>query len=468
MAVIAVSAAGAAAEDTRSIRRVEEMNRAAMEDYDILEFDSAKKQLSDALAVVKKAKLDKTKVAARTHMNLGIVYGGGLGDQDTALLEFVSALEIDKDLKLDPAYRSPALQKTFDQARSTTGAGTVEPPVTPPPPAESGLKHNPIEEAPSGAPVLISVRATTEIVDRASQIVLRYRPAGTEAFLSLPMKSGGGAEFQATIPETATRGESVHYFVEAKAATGKVLASAGTVDSPYIISIVKPVSGRPVDEPPDEENPISRQGGGTGSGTGDETGVAKSHPSVHRSFYINVGVGSGLGYVSGETEVSHQAVTCCVAPAPFHVLPEIGFWLSQKLTLSLVGRIGFPLGANVAGAATLAPGGFLRASYVFGRDRGLYVQGGVGAGLIRHTIKLTRTSATANQGDTDTYVSGPLLFSTGTGYILPLGSSGLRFVADLDVIAGIPIVSSLGSGARASKPGMTINGDLSLGIGFAF
>jgi hypothetical protein len=311
-----------------------------------------------------------------------------------------------------------------------------------------------------------------------SQVTLRYRPAGSETFSTVPMRAVGGGEYRGLIPESATRGETVHYFVEAKAATGKVMASAGSVDAPNIISMVRPVLAARPDDPPDDENPLgrpqrgdapARQGDLDGSGTGgEEETVVRKHPSVRRSFYLNVGVGSGLGYVSGETEVSHQAVTCCVAPAPLHVMPEIGFWLGQSLTLSLVGRIGFPLGANVAGAATLAPAGLLRATYIMGKDRGIYVHGDLGGGLIRHTIKLTRSSATANMGDTDTYVTGPLLVGAGTGYIFPLGGSGLRFVVDVNVLAGIPIVSSLGSGARASKPGFSITGDLSLGVGFAF
>jgi hypothetical protein len=192
--------------------------------------------------------------------------------------------------------------------------------------------------------------------------------------------------------------------------------------------------------------------------------VVKTHPSVHRTLYVNVAVGSGAGYVTGKTEVSLQPVTCCVAPAPFHVMPEVGFWLTRQFTLSLVGRLGFPLGANVAGAATFAPAGFLRATYIFGTNGGIYVHGDVGGGLIRHTIKLTRST----MGDTDTSVTGPLLVATGAGWILPLGGSGLRFVLDLNLIAGVPIVSSLGSGARASEPGFSLHGDLSLGVGFAF
>jgi hypothetical protein len=468
--VVALASGEAVAQDARVVKRVEGLNRAAMEDYDLLEFDSAKKQLADALALIKRHRLDKHAVAARTHMNLAIVYGAGLGDQDTALLELISALEIDPDLKLDAAYRSPALQKSYEQARASVSG---EDPAAPPAPTGPALTHAPVEEAPAGAAITISVRAGREVIDRVTQVTLRFRPAGSESFSSTPMRSAGGGEFRGIIPESATRGDTVHYFVEARAATGKIMASAGSVDAPNIVSLIRVQAARP-DDPPDDENPLreepARLGAVEGSGTGgepEETAVRR-HPAVRRSFYFGVGVGSGLGYVDGETEVSHQAVTCCVAPAPLHVTPEIGFWLSRQLTLSLVGRIGFPLGANVAGAATLAPAGFLRATYLFGRDRGPYLHGDLGGGFIRHTIKLTRSSATTNQGDTDTYVTGPLLLGAGTGWIFPLGGSGLRFVVDLSVIAGIPIVESLGSGARASKPGFAIHGDLSLGMGFAF
>src|SRR5512134_664199 len=114
----------------------------------------------------------------------------------------------------------------------------------------------------------------------------------------------------------------------------------------------------------------------TAAGTGDgDTEVHRVEPA-RRRFFVGVGVGSGVGYISGgETEVSHQAVTCCLAPAPFHILPELGYRLTPQLSLSLVGRIGFPLGANVAGAATLAPSVFGRVAYLFGKEGGAYVHG---------------------------------------------------------------------------------------------
>ena len=66
-------------------------------------------------------------------------------------------MQIDPALRLDPAYRSPALQKTFDQARTTVG-GVRETVPGPAPGEDRGIKHTPVEESLAGQPILISAR----------------------------------------------------------------------------------------------------------------------------------------------------------------------------------------------------------------------------------------------------------------------------------------------------------------------
>jgi len=441
-------AAPAGAQETKAAKKVDDMNRAAMEDYDLLEFDAAKKQLNDALAVARRNKLEKSAAAARSHLDLGIVYGAGLNDRDNALLEFIAALQIDPNLKLDPAYKSPPLQKTFDQARATvTGA--------PPPAAEERvLKHVPIEEAQGGQAITVTARAGDL---RPTQVMLVFRPAGAEGFMQVAMRSQNGADYTGTIPESATRGATVHYYIEARGPNGKVLAAAGSAETPNIISIIQPVGARPGDAR-DEENPLGR---------GESTTVSKVPEGGKRSFWIGVSVGSGAGYVTGETEVSHQEVTCCLAVAPFNIFPEVGYWLSPHLALSATVRLGFPIGANVAGAATLAPAVIARIAYQTGTYSGIVVHGDLGGGFIRHVIKLTATSATAVMGDTDTFATGPLFVGGGIGWNKPLGDL-FHFVVDLDVLAGLPIVSEVGGGSRPTKLGFAVNADLSLGMQVAF
>jgi hypothetical protein len=469
---VGLAAAPAHAEDLRSVKKIEDMNRAAMEDYDLLEFDAAKKQLGDALALAKRTKLDRHAVAAKTHLHLGIVYGAGSGDQDTALLEFIAALQIDPTAKLDAAYRSPALSKTFDQARATVGGarGTgPAPPVVSPPSEERGLKHTPVEEAPGGQAILISARIGGDL--KPAQIVLAYRAAGASGFTTSAMKSANGIEYQGVIPDTATRGSSVHYYIEARSATGKILAASGNVDAPNIVSITHPAVVRAGgDEGPDEENPLGRKTANAEPEGEEPTTVAKPSRPRGRTFWVGFSIGSGAGYINGETEVSHQEVTCCLAPAPFHVQPEIGLYLSPQLTISAYGRIGFPLGANVEGAATLAPAVLARLAYIFGRgfdSGGIFLHFDLGGGFIRHIIKLTKTSATAAMGDTDTFATGPLFVGGGFGYQRPIAGP-VRLQIDFNVLLGVPIIKEVGSGARPTRLGFAVNGDVTLGLAVGF
>src|SRR5262249_60110857 len=179
-------------------------------------------------------------------------------------------------------------------------------------------------------------------------------------------------------------------------------------------------------------------------------------------------LGPGGGRSGGEPEARHRPVPRRPPVPPLHVDPEVGFWLPPRPALPLSARLGFPLGASVEGAATLAPAGLARIGYTFGDGGGgIFVHGDLGAGFIRHVIKLTQNSALASSGDKDTFATGPLLAGGGAGWKKPLrGPVALHI--DLNVLAGIPIISTVGSGTRPTKLGFAVNGDLSLGIVVAF
>jgi hypothetical protein len=446
----------ALAQDARSIRKVDDLNRTGMEDFDLLEFDAAKKKLTDALALVKKARLDKHPVAARTHRNLAVVYASGLNDNDTALVELVAALQIDPSVAIDAAYRTPALTKLYEQAKA---GATGKPPEPPPEPEAIGIQHTPIEEAPGGDAILVTAKVGPEL--RQYAIKLFYRPAGSETFTPTMMKSAGGAEYQGVIPASATTGVNVHYYIEARNAAGKVVAAAASSGSPNVISILRPKKAPSGD---DDENPLSHK-------NDDGTTVDTQAPGAgKKTLFIGVAVGSGGGFVNGQTEVSQQDVTCCFAVAPLHILAEVGFWLDPTLSISLLARIGIPLGANVDGAATAAPAAFVRVTKGLGRGpSGFYLHGDVGGGFIRYIIKLRRTSTGGIEGDTDTIATGPLFLGGGAGWRKALGGPASFFI-DLNVEVGIPIIKEIGGGNGSApiKPGFAVNADLSLGVAFSF
>jgi len=466
-AVVVCAPQVAHAEDKKAVKKIEEANAKAMEEYDLLEFENAKKMLNSALVEVKKSGLGSHPIAARTHGNLGIVYEG-LGDPDNALLEFIAALEIDGKWAVPKEYKKPELKKIYDTARSTVagggggggggdkGGGAAATPADDGAGALSGLVHAPVEEGKEGQAVVIGVKVGDDVA--ANQVVLYYRAQGQEDFTAVPMKKSAGAAWEGKIPANATRADSIQYYIEAKGGGGKVNASVGSRGSPNIIEIARKTSGGGDgggSGDVDDENPLGDAGGGGGTGITKSGGGKAKH-----TVFVNVAVGSGVGFVTGETEQSHQAVTCCVASAPFHIMPELGFWLGKKVALSVYGRIGVPFGANISGHSPASPAGLMRLLFVFDPSgEGLSLHGDVGGGFIRHNIKL---DAKYMDGDVDTVATGPLLIGGGANWVKTLGGP-MRFVLDFNVLTGVP-VAELGG----VVPYFSVNLDLNVGLQLAF
>jgi hypothetical protein len=338
-----------------------------------------------------------------------------------------------------------------------------------------GLQHAPVEEGKEGASIPVTVKVGADV--GAKQVVLYYRAQGQESFTAVPMKSRGGATWEGAIPASATRADSIQYYIEAKGGGGKVNGGVGSAGSPNIIEIARSSSGGGGGgDDVDSEDPLGGGGGGGsdddddggGGEVGDGSGISKDGtPKAKHTVFVNVVVGSGAGFVTGKTEQAEQDVTCCVASAPFHVMPELGFWLSPQLAVSVYGRIGLPIGADIEGHAPAAPAGLLRVAYVLSSDgEGLALHGDVGGGLMRHTIGLAKPYIVdgKEQGKTDIVASGPLLIGGGAHWSKTLGGP-LRFVLDFNLLAAIPVVKELGENKNLN---FTLNLDFNAGLQFAF
>ncbi len=64
------------------------MNKKALDDYDTLDWDAAKRILLDALVAGKKAGLDNHPVMGRTYIHLGAVYITGFKDRQKGMQSF--------------------------------------------------------------------------------------------------------------------------------------------------------------------------------------------------------------------------------------------------------------------------------------------------------------------------------------------------------------------------------------------
>ncbi len=469
-----VAWAGPAAAGPR--QDVEKRLSAAMESYDLLEYETAKKLLLSALELVKDGRLEGDAIAAKVHLSLGIVYFAGLQDKAAARRSFIDAVAIDPEIALPTAYKTPDMSTLLETVRAATA------PSRKPPDRDtgggdarsggqasavdcltlSGLAHRQVERSRRSAPQRIVASLGGDV--QASKVALFVRGLSRPEFVELRMTRDRDCTYTGTIPGNLLIGDTIHYYVAAVNTKGTVVASSGSRGAPNLIELFGPeraVDGGadenplvedPADPPPEPQETVFRRAA--------PRSPAKGSP---RKLYLSVGVASGLGYVTGETEQQRNEVQCCIAPGLFTVSGELGYALSPRLVLAGVARLGFPIGANLDGHSPLGPAGFVRARYSLSSspDRGLYVMGQLGAGIIRNTIKLTEQVIEGM--DTDIVALGPLLAGGGLGYSAAL-TPMLALQLDVSAIFGIPIVGELGT----SKLNFGIQVDATLGAALRF
>jgi hypothetical protein len=420
-------------------KQIREHTKQAMEHFDMLEYELAKKLLLEAVVIAKKNRLTKTRVLAETYLYLGVVHFAGFEDVESARLAFMDAVIADGSAKLDDAYRTDEMLSLLDEVK----AEAVEPVAGTDCSALQGVEHSLVDTANPGEKK--SVQADVSAGLSAHKIVLHYRPDGAERYTDVKMELVGECTYKGAIPAKAVKGPILHYYIAAHDKAGRVLAGSGSRGSPHLIE---------VEVPPEEldDNPLVIT-----------KPVEPTKPARSKRVFIGLAVGSGGGYVSGTTESDIDAdVGCCFAPAVFHVFPEIGVYFTPQLSVSAAARIGFPFDANREGHTTAAPSGLLRFRYALAPDgNGFNVNGAIGGGVIRHTVKLSMVPA--GEGDVDTSASGPLIVGAGFGFTKPLGGPA-HFVAEVSALLGIPIVEEF----AGVEPNFAAQVDINLGMLFAF
>jgi hypothetical protein len=430
----------------------------AMENYDLMDYDAARKLLTQALTIAKKSKLDKDPVVARAHIDMGILSFVNQ-DTDAAKLSFLSAVQIDPKIRIDPAYKSAEMAKLLEQVRTEAkdggGGGGGDEPVDMTGDGGSdcasvkGIEHKIIDSAKAG--VAVPIEATVGADVEATKVALMYRPEGATDFVEVKLKKDGECKYSGSIPSSAMKGTLVHYYVGAFNEVGKQIAGKGSSGSPNIIELTAGGGGGGGG---DNEDPI----GDTGGGGSVSTAVTVDRKRAH--VLVALSGGTGFGYVTGETEGMNTVKNCCLGSSLVVLQPELGYFINPHMSIGVAGRIGIPVGANVEGHATAAPGGLLRLRYALGATgEGLRFMGQAGVGVMRNTIKLDNSMPGM---DTDVVAQGPLLVGGGIGFAKRLSGS-VSFIADLSALIGVAAFSMPGISPQFNTG---FGADLSVGVQF--
>jgi hypothetical protein len=426
---VAVARADESEESNPSAGKVAVLNRKAMEEYQNLNFEEARRLLEEALDLAARSGLSQHPIRARTFLNLGIVTMVGLRDRDAAVRHFRRALEIDPDIKLSRAFASPDIRGAFDEALQGLASA---PPQLPRPTGEM-LLHDPVLTSLQNQPITVAVFPQQGLAP--SSLVLAYRPAGAVGFSEVKMQRKPSGAFDGTIPANATTGPLVSYYIIATRADGQPLASRGSAESPLVVAL----SEAPT-------SPIAIETG---------PGPAVTHPS-DAGFELGLMIGSGAGWTAGPAEQTRDMSSHGFAWARLgHITPEIGYWVTPQLLLAVTGRLQLVTGPNdyhlpagspdcggdgICSPAQGAFAGFLKGAWFFsGQGFRPYVSLEAGAGQIRHvtTISSKTTCGSGTMTCVDTVASGPFLFGPGAGFHLSLAKQ-VDLVLAIEAILGAP------------------------------
>jgi len=244
----------ASAQSDEVVDKVTKMNKKAVEEYENLNFEDARKILKEALDFCSQNGLDKHPVKARTHIHLGIVILSGFKQREVAIKQFRKALEIQPDIKLTKSLANPEVQEAFDEA--VAGMGSPEKPDTAEKSdkgadkaadktdkaadktdkaAEGPINHDPVTEGTQGGSITITAHVDYNL--GVTKMILAYRPDGASDFLGRVMKEVTQGNWTGDIPATATAGNRVAYYLEAQGKDEATLGTKGTADDPLIITL---------------------------------------------------------------------------------------------------------------------------------------------------------------------------------------------------------------------------------------
>jgi hypothetical protein len=475
-------------------QRVTDLNRKAVDAYENLDMEEAARYLRQALEVCAAEGLNN-RAKARTHIHLGMVLVGGFKQRDRGIQQFKRALEIDPSIGLTKTLINPEIQAAFDETRREMAAVAGTPSREEPTRAEGGtpgepdsarvgsvaassaagqrrarIAHAPITAARSRSP--INLQAMVDPALAHDKVVLAYRSDQTSGFVARDMARNRQGVYVAEIPEPATRGSAVSYYIEARNRTGQTLAAAGSPTAPYVVNLSES------EEPsPGRNAPVAVVRQGRRSGRAEAGGAPREH-----KYWLSLGLGSGFGWARGTPEVNSTdklgnkiELTGAFVPARLlHFAPEVGLFVGPNLLLSLAGRVqvvtsttevrdpscpdqkqpGTTIG--VCPPARWAVAVLGKATWLLGAPARLrpFVSLSAGAGEIRHVVEVPLLNdCGANQRSVcqDTLLGGLILVGPGLGLAYDLGRA----------VSAVLSVNSL-----VGLPNPTVNFDLNLGVAF--
>lgn len=358
----------------------------ALADANNLEYDAALGTLNGAIAAAESSGNQDDPVLASLYLlRAALTFSAeGSGAEDRILSDLERAVTLNYYVVVPVEMRSDELTKYMQQARTKTGASAPQP-IT---------LREPVESC--GAPLHFEVLLS---VPDGGTAALYWRKAGSGAeFAGAEMPAFSNVA-EVDIPASEHGDASVEYFIYAFDASSNPVANLGLQEQPLTLeqscqaAVVDPVpegteDPKPDDKPKPGASGLPRAWINIGLGTG--FGIARVEAeNTYRQFFPNGTQAYGAAeagcaiarWVAGDGDVTslspgqlsqafdlygapgtqnaminaYNAESCAerhpvstgLAPAPFHIEPEVSVRIGRRISLGLFSRLQVVNGAKV-------------------------------------------------------------------------------------------------------------------------
>jgi len=430
----------AAGDNKEAVAKVVRLNKEARQFFDAAEFPLAEKSLQKALEIGEAASLGNHVVMAGTHGNLAVLYASGLKNEEQAIFHFKKALELQPQYLPSAGTDTPEVKELFERAKSEMEPATPPPSPEasepPPAPPQGPLRCPTASSATAGSSV--KLRCVVEGSLQVAEVTVAFRAGDSAPFKSRKLSAesalDGTPGWGTQLPPDATKGEQLSLYFQARNKRGKVVASVGSVVEPVVVDIHD-----------------ANQGAAASRAGGDESDVdaEPAAPKDSGYWWLGLGVGFGYGYAgSSGPEIYKNQVLKYTPGVAFakaaQITPEVGYFLTPSLSLSLQGRIQYiPQVSGRPATASEAVAFLGRLLYFMGgKTLRFYGSGILGGGqgfrLYLENLKRTNNRSEVN----DTVLGGPVVIGVGAGMAVGLSASWNVFL-EVNGLAGIPAISAV-------------------------
>jgi hypothetical protein len=316
-------------------------------------------------------------------------------------------------------------------------------------------------EGPPAADVRLHCLTQADV--RAKKIVLYYRPGDGEQYTPVRMSRTKKGWYSAIIPARQVTGNSLQFYFEARTDANRLAAANGKVDLPNVI-VLKPgappvgvgaLAALTFSDGKDDEAAAEEEETPLQMRAREEEIAAEERSHARRPagrFWVGLGVGTGYGWHLKRPLENHdmRQVTAGFSPLGLgHATPEVGYQVTERLSLSLQGRIQYlptsgsgDVEAGAKGPARSAYAALARAQYAFVQAGDVQLLATLSAGYGSALRMHIPAEPSQNLISSDTVVAGPV--AAGPGAVVAYNFTN-RILAALEArsLVGFPKLGAL-------------------------